>query len=97
MENCAPEKQFNISFENNEKKYIPKLSRTHFVNRNSRIQPWMSRYHKATNILHRSDMTRSSLFACAAHPDRPQTESENTVSQPWGAIRALSLRRWAAV
>lgn len=32
IENREPAKQFNVSFENNEKKCIPGLSKTHFLN-----------------------------------------------------------------
>lgn len=58
-------KQFGFFWKTMKKKRIPKLSRTHFINRNSHLQPWVIRYQKETQLLQISDTTRREKFAPA--------------------------------
>lgn len=74
IENCAPEKQFSVSFENNEKKFVPQLSRTRFINRNRHLQSWVIRYQKETTT------TKS-------YKDRTSQRDNNV---PWSAYALTS-------
>jgi hypothetical protein len=65
IETHAPEKAIRFLLKNDEKKCIPKLSRTHFINRNSHLQPWVIQYQKETQLLQTSDTTRREKFAPA--------------------------------